>query len=531
MNWKRWLLTTAIALLMLPMSARALDVVPGLGGASINVSGNSPGQGTTSGTSTTGFGKQWFPGTVTGSVAAGEHMQAFFDSNLGTDTLNVIFLRRSTGCANCLQVAFSADGGKTATPFISTGLTIANTLQVGRRFQSSPPRYLVSADNGGTAVIATSLSVTSGWALSTGLAVGDSLSDAWGNGDGSTVIAAINENNLACRSTNQGQAFTCAAVAGKGNGGSVMYAGGTTWLIFEGAAGNVWRSTNDGVTFTLAVSFGSTAQGGPRCLSPSYTTCIVKTVDGNIRRSTDGGATWPLIPLSGLGITGFGMCESQANPTPGSGVLAILNGTPPIGLATISQNAFSSFNAGESWFTGQTNGSHWDGTGVPSINAIDCRNGKGIATYSTTGGGTNVFSVYNPLTDPGGVLQSSAGGYVVSAPIQSGIILNRAATVSAANAAAVHTLTNTAGSRICIRRIEIFNTGAAGNFTVTVTDGAIVVLNLGTLIFAAPPQPSLFREGSPLLCSTTGQNLIVNIGAGGAGAISTTTVIADRYPN
>jgi hypothetical protein len=489
--------------------------------------GSASGTGTTSGTSTTGFGKQWFPGTVTGAVANGESMQAFFDSNLGTDTNNVVFLRRSTTCANCLQVATSSDGGVTATPFISTGLTIANTLQVGRRFPSSPPRYLVSADNGGTAVIATSASVLSGWVASTGLAVGDSLADAQPNAAASTVIATINENNLACRSTNQGQAFSCTAVAGKGNGGAVAFAGGSIWLIFEGA-GNVWRSVDDGLTFALQVTFASTAQGGPRCLSPTFTTCVVKTVDGNVRRSTDAGLTWTIV-ASGLGINGVGICESLANSPAGSGVLATLDAAPPVGFATISLNARSSFNAGGAWFTGQSNGSPWDGTGAPSITSMDCRNGKGIATYATTGGGVNVFTMYNPLTQPGGVLQSSAGGYNVSAPIQSGIVLNRAATVSAANTAAVHTLTNTAGSRICIRRIVLFSS-AAGTPTLTVTDGAVVVLNFGT---RATTTSSLNNEfaGDPLVCSQTNNNLVVNIGAAGAGVTTTTTVIADRYPN
>lgn len=509
------------------LSADGTTTLPCSASNPVPTSGGGAGLGTTSGTSTTGFGKQWFPGTVTGSVASGEQMQAFFDSNVGTDTNTVVFLRRSTGCGNCLQVAISSDGGVTGT-FISTALAIANSVQVGRRFPSSPPRYLVSADNGATAVIATTTSVLGTWTLSTGLAVGDSLSDAQSNANGSTVIAAINENNLACRSTNQGQTFTCAAVAGKGNGGSVQFAGGTTWLIFEGAAGNVWRSTNDGVSFALQTSFGATAQGGPRCLSPTYTTCIVKDSTGVVRLSTDGGATWPTSPLAGLGaVNSFGMCEAQTNSPTGSGVFSILSSAPPVGFAAIAQNAFSSFNAGVAWFTGQTNGSPWDGTGAPSIQSIDCRNGKGIATYATTGSGVNVFSLYNPLTQPGGVLQSSAGGYSVAALIQSGIISNAAPTTSAANTAAAVTLTNTAGSRVCIRSITVFSS-AAGAATLTVADGGTTVRNFGTVVLGTEAR---VYEGAPIACSQTSNNLVVNIGAAGAGVTTTTSVIGDRYPN
>lgn len=509
------------------LSADGTTTVPCSAANPIPTSGAGAGLGTTGGTSTTGFGKQWFPSTVTGSVASGQGMQVFFDSNLGSDTNTVVFLRRSTTCGNCLQVAISTDGGVTGT-FFSTALNIANTLQVARRIPSSPPRYLVSADNGATAVIASSPSLVSGWTASTGLAAGDSLADAQSNATGSTVLATINENANVCRSTNQGQAFVCAA-GGGGNGGGLAYAGGTVWLRHEGAAGDLRRSIDDGLTWSLVTSFGTNAQG-VRCLSPTFTTCIVLNANGNISRSTDAGLTWPTIPLSGLGAGGFAMCEAQANSPAGSGVFSILGNTPPVGFAAIAQNAFSSFNAGVAWFTGQSNGSPWDGTGAPGVNGMDCRNGKGAAVYSTTGGGVNVFAMYNPLTQPGGVLQSSAGGYSIAAPIQAGIILNAAPTVSAANTAAVVTLTNTAGSRVCIRIIAVKATGAAATFTLTVSDGGTTVLDFGTQTAALNGAADVLT-GTPLICSQTNNNLVVNIGAGGVGAITTTSVIADRYPN
>jgi len=106
--------------------------------------------------------------------------------------------------------------------------------------------------------------------------------------------------------------------------------------------------------------------------------------------------------------------------------------------------------------------------------------------------------------------------------------LNAAATVSAANTAATRTLTGgVTGQRVCLRSLFIQATGAAATFTLTITDGAVVVLDLGTQA-AALNGPALQFIGAPLLCATGNNNLIVNVGAGGAAAVTTTTTVADR---
>lgn len=501
------------------LSADGSTTVPCSAANPIPTSGASAGLGTTTGTSTTGFGKQWFPSTLTGTVVTGQQMVAFFD---GSD-LNVVFLRRSTTCGSCLQVAVSTDGGVTGT-FFSTSTGLGNSIQTAFRVPSNPVRYLVS-NIGGPLNIFQSPSLASGWTTITGL-TNPILSWA-SKPDGSRVLSSDTAGNI-CISTDNGISFgSCTNPGGATTLSSLAYAGGTVWLLHEGIGGNLRRSTNDGVSFALVTSFGTNAQA-LRCLSPSYTVCTVKNSDGNVRVSTDAGLTWTT-QLTGLGATGANLCEAQANNPTGSGVFSLIQATPPIGFAAIAQNAFSSFNAGTNWFPGQTNGSHWDGTGAPSLSSMDCRNGRGIATYSTTGGGTNVFAVYNPLTQPGGVLQSSAGGYSIAAPIQAGIILNAAPTVSAANTAAVVTLTNTAGSRVCVRSITLFSS-AAGAATLTVTDGATAVRNFGTLVTGTSAVTTIF-EGTPLLCGQTSNNVVINVGAAGAGVTTTTSVIADRYPN
>lgn len=106
-------------------------------------------------------------------------------------------------------------------------------------------------------------------------------------------------------------------------------------------------------------------------------------------------------------------------------------------------------------------------------------------------------------------------------------LLNAAPTVSAANTAATVTLTGAAGARVCVRGVYIQATGAAATFTLTVQDGATVILNLGTQT-ATNVGPALAFTGTPLFCGTAGNNVIVNVGAGGAAAVTTTSVIADR---
>lgn len=106
--------------------------------------------------------------------------------------------------------------------------------------------------------------------------------------------------------------------------------------------------------------------------------------------------------------------------------------------------------------------------------------------------------------------------------------LNAAATMSAANTAATRTLTGgVTGQRVCLRSLFIQATGAAATFTLTITDGAVVVLDLGTQT-ATLTGPALQFIGAPLLCATGTNNLVINIGAGGAGAVTTTTTVADR---
>lgn len=486
------------------------NVVPCTATNPIPTAGSGAGTGTTTGTSLTGFGKAWYPSTITGSNAAGEGMIPVW-----VDTQTVAFFRRSTGCGNCLQVAVSQDGGVTGT-FFSTTAVLGNSIGAAHRVPAATPRYLVSSI-GGPFNAFQAPTFTGTWTAIVGLA--NPVSSWASNANGSVVLSSDSAGQV-CKSTNGGVSFSnCVAAAS----GQLTFAGGTTWLLAQNGTANVLRSTNDGATWGVVFAVGGGNSTSPICLSPTYSTCLVGSTGGTVTRSTDSGATWPLIVDTGLGGVSIpALCDY------GNGVAAVINvRSAPVGFAQITTDAHATFNSGLGWFPGNRFGSAWDGTGTPG-GAIACHSsGRAAISINVSGGGQQVFAEYNPLTAPGGTLQSSAGGYVVAASIQGGIILNTTPTTSAANTAAAVTLTNTAGSRICIRSINIL-ASAAGNATLTVADGATTVLNLGTLALGIG---ATRIEGSPVVCSQTNNNLVVNVGAAGAGITTTTSVISDRYPN
>lgn len=469
--------------------------------------GGAPGSGTTSGTSTTGFGKAWYPSTISGNTANGEQMIGLF-----VDDITVAIFRRSTTCGNCLQIAISQDGGITGT-FVSTTATLGNSISAAHRVPSSTPRFLVSSI-GGPLNILQSPSLTGTWTAVGGLA---NPITSWASNTTGSVVLSSDTTGAICKSTDNGISFG-SCVAGGGNG-ILAYAGGTTWLVTNGTA--VRRSINDGASWANVLTSASTFTS-VICFATTYTSCVAADNGGTITRSSDTGATWPIVADTGLGSPSQPvLCDY------GSGVAAGINlRAAPVGFAAITTDAHSTLNSGVTWFPGSRFGSAWDGTGTPS-GAITCRVGRGWVGLNVSGGGAQIFAEYNPVTAPGGTLQSSAGGYTVSALIQSGILLNAAPATSVANTAQTVTLTGIAGSRICIREIAVFSS-AAGTPTLVIQDATVTQVNYGTL---ATGTAALRFAGSPLFCGQTSDSVQVVVGAAGAAVTTTVSVVADRYPN
>lgn len=492
----------------------ATNPIPVAGGG-----GSGAGQGVTAGTSSTGFGKGWYP--VSSAIASGRVVSVYQPGGLTVNTF-----RRVVGCGNCLAVATSTDGGVTFTEF-NTSFVVGNEVTFLIRVPSTVPRYLGYSANGAGSHIFSSTALLSGWADSTTASVflNNGIISFASNANGSTVLSSAGTGGGSptevCRSTNGGVSFpACVNAYAAVPAGDVFYAGGTNWLVFN-TNGQIARSTDDGLSWTNITTLAGGAGGGFHglCLpssAPAYGVCLASS-NGTVYRSTDNGLTWLSVLPTGTAVGG--LCDY------GGGSVGVWGNSPPIGLGTIGTNVWSSQDFGANFYTGAIYGSTWNGVGTENFATFTCNTtGRGFAGTFGTGG---TFLFYNPLTQPGGVLQSSAGGYNVSAAIQAGVILNSTVT-SAANTAAVITLTNTSGSRICLRTLALFSSAASAVVTLTVSDGATVVLNLGTPATAITP--SLF-QGTPLVCSQTGNNLVVNIGAAGGAITTTTSAIADRYPN
>lgn len=137
-----------------------------------------------------------------------------------------------------------------------------------------------------------------------------------------------------------------------------------------------------------------------------------------------------------------------------------------------------------------------------------------------------MYLTANPVTSTTTVVTSSGVSPLITAPQQGPTLLNASVT-SAANTQASVTLTGAAGSRVTIRGIYIKATGAVATSTVIVQDGATTVLDLGTVSIPLAGATVQFT-GNPLVTGTTGNNMTVTVGAGGALSITTTSVIADR---
>lgn len=223
----------------------------------------------------------------------------------------------------------------------------------------------------------------------------------------------------------------------------------------------------------------------------------------------------------------------------------------PPGTQSIGINLLGTWSA-TSQFEGSTN----NGTTWVSASSFPLPNG--LAITSTTANGTWVssasgfthFRVRNSAfvsgtstvelsasfaTNLGEALDSlgrvitttTAGTPANNAEQQGATLLNATPTVSAANTAAAVTLTGAAGFRVCVRFIAVKATGAAATSSLTIQDGATTVLDFGS-ITATLAGPSINFPGPLIMCGSTGNSVVVNIGAGGAGAITTTSVIADR---
>lgn len=155
--------------------------------------------------------------------------------------------------------------------------------------------------------------------------------------------------------------------------------------------------------------------------------------------------------------------------------------------------------------------------------------GQPIPVTAQMVGGTDGTNLRALSVDSTGKLQVSttttAAG--ASVPVQGATLFNSQAT-SGANAAQTFTFTGTAGTR-AVLRAATGSISAAGTCTVTVQDGATVIMTLPPL--TSTTTVSLFPSGfAPAtgISASSGNNLVVTIGACGAAVTSTVAVVGDK---
>ncbi len=484
-----------------------------------------------------GFGRIWFKGTYA------PQPQPLF--GLFTDSIQVVTVRQSAG--GNVQVDRSADGGKTFPISQINPLPAGHTFKAGLIFAPSGPFFLsLCTRTAGPAQRVCRSASLNGWTASADIgAVNDTLSAALGVQGTTVLVWGQNGVNVAqvCRSADTGATFAaCVLLTGNGppqnDGGYYTITSPTpgTWLLIDVAA-KVWRSTDDGASFTAIQTLTGGGGTGVAVLCVTATRCVA-TSGGTFYFSNDAGLTWNLSSSTAVGADAI--CNF------GNGVLYARATTADSSATAPYVGGFQTLNNGQSWLPSTTNGGSTNAN--VQTDTLTCSpGGKGFATARD--GFATVLSFFNPTVAGGGLLIGSTGnalgvdanGNVTAnqglaatgplpwfqVPVQGPTIQNAAPVVSAANASATVTLTGVAGTRVCVREIAIKATGAQAVFTLTAQDGATVVWDQGTQT-ATLTGPALRFTGSPLFCASTGNNLVINIGAGGVGAITTTSTIADR---
>jgi len=496
--------------------------------------------GVTAATDPFGFGRVWFfDGNPFAPNTAQPRWALFLDQT------NVVAVSGQAG--GTILVERSADGGKTFPVSISSTLPANRFFNNSLIFVPTGATFLaIGSDNVVAPRILRSTSLTA-WSSSLALSDATGIFQALGAQAATVLVWGQTAGNVGewCRSADSGSTWgTCTTIVGSNgppqNGGgfyTVTSPAVGVWLLID-AAGKVYRSIDDGGTFTLVQTLpAGTGTGGVAVLCVSSTRCV-GTNSGGFSFSNDGGVTWSGVVAS-YGVNFDSFCNY------GNGVIFSFNQ----GLAPSATGAYfggvSSLNNGNSWFPVNVNGGFT--AGLPKTDSLTCASGgKGFITARASG---TVGAYFNPTVAGGGLIIGSTGNALAidtagritanqglaatgplpwfQAPVQGPTLLGGTAVVSAANTAATFPLAGAAGTRVCLRTMAVKATGAAATFTLTVTDSVAVVLDLGTQT-ATLNGPALLFTGAPLVCGATGATLTINIGAGGAGAITTTSAIADR---
>lgn len=466
---------------------------------------------------------------------------------------SLVFVRDIAG-ATPWEAWYSYDRGRTWTSRYAVarpgGLTGAYDSQLLVR---SGTTWLRGAKNGGGAdlgkVFATSADGGRTWSL--GASVGALATEVHVLGySGSRVVAGTCNDWKLWTSDNFGGSWTERQTPGATTciANEAKFLGSNTWLVGWGDQ-LIYRSTNNGVTWTQVYNHGSGA--GVSFAVVNSTTILAVFGTASVVKSTDSGATWSVVAtLPGGSVRAQGILYSQG-----------------IGLV-VGQDQTSS--TGHYWRSTDT-GTTWSDGGAlpvypgcgsghcpsfPRVNSL----GDVVVTHTAndsvsatiqyspvklqgemtlfSASGTELGSASNPLrVNPTGTTTQPVSGTTTAnqgtaaagtsawpvAPVQGATLFNSQTTGAADTAVAV-TIAAAASTRAHVYNTHVFC--STGTSTLTITDGGTTIWSttageIGTARFE--------KRWEPGLTGATNSQVVITLGTCGAANTGTLHVQADRF--
>ena len=496
-------------------------------------SGGPPTQSTTD---PTGFGKQFFLTNDPFGTDRASTVPVFV-----TDQTVLAFTLESGGVPEAVKTYLSLNGGRTYA-LSSTSLVTFNMTGLVDALRTTQGLYII----GGTSSDANDGYLRSSDGVSWTQVDLPGIVAAQVNSigqQGTTVLVSVSVggNLQVCRSTNSGTSFSScsdpgALVLAANWANALASPSASIWLVGDGS-GNVARSTDDGVTFSVVLS-GIGTFSTVTCVSS--TVCLVAD-GGTIRRSTNAGATFTTV----LSVdTSFATFRALLNF--GSGVVVALSSIP-VGGPTLYRSA----DFGATWGLAST---------LPNIASATPGSAKangGRAVVGTTGANDPIL--YSPVIGAGetiiagqsgnrwdidtagrgftrSVITDSAGTTFATVSgglrVQVGTVFTtggnaKTCSTPAANTAASISVAGVANQRVNISSyIAYYTTAPAVAQTLTITDAATTIWQD---IVALANTPTRHAFGSPPLYATTANTMTITLPAGGVGVSGVLCAVMDQF--
>jgi hypothetical protein len=497
--------------------------------------GSTPASGTTiitEGGQSTAFGNTWFTG---GPLEA--------SPNIGpgcvflSDT-QVACAGQQAGSVTGIRVYQSTDGGVTLPLTFTTNSTPGNLNVTGQLVRTTAgPYYMGLTANGafGNNPLRTvDLNV---WTATSGITAAFPMDGtsrmAVGGPAGNTVLAFTTTTTRICRVVSPASGFTCvtpAAWGGPDGSNAIAYVTGNTWVAID-AGGEIFRSTDDGVTWTAGVTLTGTKSGigAANVVCPTATVCVANVGD-SLFRSTDAGITWGAPVATGTtnlnALLNFGGGNIMAL---GSNLNTI---TPQPGCLPNCQNnaneAIRTIDNGVTWVAASGPWLTIAGTGGNTHTAIARSNGSAIVTHNRTENGpTNAGRNYGYTTTLPSGLKVLSRGEIPVIPIQGGTLSN-SQTTGAVTTPVTVTLVGIAGFRYHLWSVSARCGAGADTATITVAEGATTRYSSAFTQGALVTENAFDKTWPTGLTIADGANLVVTLGACTAGA-GTLIIQADQF--